>query len=71
MFGTANAEECRFLWPPSADETFLRALRLQAESFVRWVGGGPAEGASALDAVAAIDAAERASQILKNNGDKK
>jgi myo-inositol 2-dehydrogenase/D-chiro-inositol 1-dehydrogenase len=71
VFGTANAEECRFLWPPSADETFLSALRLQAESFVRWVGGGPAEGASALDAVAAIDAAERASQILKNKGEKK
>jgi myo-inositol 2-dehydrogenase/D-chiro-inositol 1-dehydrogenase len=71
VFGTADAEECRFLWPPSADETFLGALRLQAESFVRWVGGGPAEGASALDAVAAIDAAERASQILKSNGEKK
>jgi myo-inositol 2-dehydrogenase/D-chiro-inositol 1-dehydrogenase len=65
VFGTTDAEECRFLWPPLADETFLGALRLQAESFVRWVGGGPAEGASALDAVAAIDAAERASQILK------
>ena len=71
VFGTANAEECRFLWPPSADETFLGALRLQAESFVRWVGGGPAEGASAVDAVAAIDAAERASQILKNEGESK
>ena len=71
VFGTANAEECRFLWPPSADETFLGALRLQAESFVRWVGGGPAEGASAVDAVAAIDAAERASQLLKNEGESK
>jgi myo-inositol 2-dehydrogenase/D-chiro-inositol 1-dehydrogenase len=71
VFGTTDTEECRFLWPPSADETFLSALRLQAESFVRWVGGGPAEGASALDAVAAIDAAERASQILKNKGEKK
>jgi len=68
VFGTANAEECRFLWPPSADETFLGALRLQAESFVRWVGGSPAEGATALDAVAAIDAAERASHTLRNKG---
>jgi myo-inositol 2-dehydrogenase / D-chiro-inositol 1-dehydrogenase len=66
VFGTKHAEESRFLWPPSADETFLAALRLQAESFVRWVGGAPAEGASALDAVAAIDAAERASQVLTN-----
>ena len=66
VFGTADAQECRFLWPPSADAVFLDALRLQAESFVRWVGGAAAEGASALDAVAAIDAAERASQIFQN-----
>jgi myo-inositol 2-dehydrogenase/D-chiro-inositol 1-dehydrogenase len=71
VFGTADAEECRFLWPPSADATFLDALRLQAESFVRLVGGAAAEGAIALDAVAAIDAAERASQILNNNGEKR
>ena len=66
VFGTKGAEECRFLWPPSADQVFLDALRLQAESFVRWVGGSTAEGASALDAVAAIDAAERARQIFQN-----
>src|SRR5262245_17731987 len=69
VFGTMNAEECRFLWPPSADQTFLEALRLQAESFVRWVGGAAAEGASALDAVAAIDAAERASRIFQHAGE--
>ena len=66
VFGTKDAEECRFLWPPSADQVFLDALQLQAESFVRWVGGSTAEGASALDAVAAIDAAERARQIFQN-----
>ncbi|HUL09788.1 MAG TPA: Gfo/Idh/MocA family oxidoreductase [Candidatus Acidoferrum sp.] len=66
VFGTKNAEECRFLWPPSAEQAFLGALRLQAESFVRWVGGADAEGASALDAVAALDAAERASRIVQN-----
>ena len=70
VFGTRNAEECRFLWPPSADQAFLEALRLQAESFVRWVGGAAAEGASALDAVAALDAAERASRIFQNEGGK-
>ena len=70
VFGTRNAEECRFLWPPSADQAFLEALRLQAESFVRWVGGAAAEGASALDAVAALDAAERASRIFQNEGEK-
>jgi myo-inositol 2-dehydrogenase/D-chiro-inositol 1-dehydrogenase len=70
VFGTRNAEECRFLWPPSADQAFLEALRLQAESFVRWIGGAAAEGASALDAVAALDAAERASRIFQNEGEK-
>ena len=70
VFGTRDAEECRFLWPPSADQAFLEALRLQAESFVRWVGGAPAEGASALDAVAALDAAERASRIFQSEGEK-
>jgi myo-inositol 2-dehydrogenase/D-chiro-inositol 1-dehydrogenase len=71
VFGTKDAKECRFLWPPSADGAFLEALRLQAESFARWVGGAAAEGASALDAVAAIDAAERASRIFQNAGEER
>ena len=66
LFGTRGAQECRFLWPPEAEQSFLAALRLQAESFVRWVGGAPAEGASALDAVAALEAAEHASLIFHN-----
>jgi myo-inositol 2-dehydrogenase/D-chiro-inositol 1-dehydrogenase len=69
VFGTKDAEECRFLWPPSADDVFHEALRLQAESFARWVGGAAAEGASALDAVAALDAAERASRIFQSTGE--
>src|SRR5438552_3603743 len=60
VFGTKDAEECKFLWPPTADDTFFGALRLQAESFARHVRGGPLEGASAHDAAAALDAAERA-----------
>ncbi|HEX7201025.1 MAG TPA: hypothetical protein VF213_16195, partial [Dongiaceae bacterium] len=71
VFGTKSAEECRFLWPPAAEQAFLDALRLQAESFVRWVGGAPAEGASALDAVAALEAAERASRIFEKAGEKR
>src|SRR5262245_2139283 len=70
VFGTRSAEECRFLWPPDAEQSFLEALRLQAESFVNWVGGGPAEGASALDAVAALEAAEQASQIFRSGGER-
>src|SRR5262245_7702331 len=70
VFGTKGAEECRFLWPPDAEQSFLEALRLQAESFVKWIGGGPAEGASALDAVAALEAAEQASQIFRSGGER-
>jgi myo-inositol 2-dehydrogenase/D-chiro-inositol 1-dehydrogenase len=60
VYGTKGAEDCRFLWPPAADEAFYGALRLQAESFARHVGGAPLEGASGFDAAAALDAAQRA-----------
>src|SRR5262245_30890194 len=60
VFGTSGAEECKFLWPPDADATFFGALRAQAESFPRHVRGGPLEGASAADAAAALEAAQRA-----------
>ena len=60
VYGTKGAEECRFLWPPTADETFFGALRAQAESFARHVHGQPLEGANGFDAAAALEAAERA-----------
>ena len=59
-FGTRDAEDCHFLWPPTADKTFLDALRRQAEGFAGMVGGKPTDGASATDAVAALRAAEHA-----------
>jgi myo-inositol 2-dehydrogenase / D-chiro-inositol 1-dehydrogenase len=64
-FGTSDAEDCRFLWPPTADETFLDALRRQAEAFAASVGGEPTDGATASDAVAALRAAEQASRALR------
>ncbi len=60
VFGTRDAVECKFLWPPAADEVFFGALRLQAESFARHVRGAPREGAGGGDAAAALAAAERA-----------
>jgi myo-inositol 2-dehydrogenase/D-chiro-inositol 1-dehydrogenase len=60
VFGTKDAEESRFLWPPNADESFFGALRLQAESFARHVRGEPRDGAGGDDAAAALEAAERA-----------
>ena len=55
VFGTRDAEDCRFLWPPDGERVFLDALRWQAEAFAR----GEATGATAADAVAALEAAER------------
>jgi myo-inositol 2-dehydrogenase/D-chiro-inositol 1-dehydrogenase len=63
VYGTKNAEECRFLWPPTADESFFGALRQQAESFARHARGGPLEGAGGNDAAAALQAAERAAAL--------
>jgi myo-inositol 2-dehydrogenase / D-chiro-inositol 1-dehydrogenase len=65
VFGTKDAQECRFLWPPSADETFYGALRLQAESFARHVGGAERQGAGGADAAAAIEASERAAASMR------
>src|SRR6202521_5606084 len=64
VFGTRDAEECRFLWPPTADTTFFEALKAQAESFVRHVGGAPREGAGGEDAAAALEAAQRATAAI-------
>ena len=63
-FGTRDAEDCRFLWPPDGESIFLQALQRQAEGFVDWVRGGDAFGATAADAVAALEAAEKASPAL-------
>ena len=67
VYGTKDAEECRFLWPPTADESFFGALRLQAESFARHVRGGALEGAGGPDAAAALEAAERAAAKAAGN----
>ena len=65
VFGSAGAEDCRFLWPPDADRNFHDALQRQAEAFARRVGGELTDGATAADAVAALRAAEQASAALK------
>jgi myo-inositol 2-dehydrogenase/D-chiro-inositol 1-dehydrogenase len=68
VFGTKDWEECRFLWPPTADETFFEALKVQAESFARYARGGPREGAGGDDAAAALEAAERAAAAVATGG---
>ena len=68
VFGTRDAEDCRFLWPPTADETFFEALKVQAESFAVYARGGEREGAGGEDAAAALEAAERAAKLMAEGG---
>lgn len=68
VFGTKGWEECRFLWPPTADDTFFEALQVQAESFARYARGGPREGAGGDDAVAALEASQRAAAGMAVGG---
>ena len=60
VVGLDGAEHLDFVAPPDGDETIASALRAQAEDFAR--DGG--EGATAADALAAIEAAERANLAL-------
>ncbi len=64
VFGTEGVEVCPFLNPETGEETFLHALRLQAEGFAAWVRGGSAAGATAGDAVAALELAESAARAV-------
>lgn len=64
VFGTRDAEDCRFLWPPDGEAVFLQALQRQAEGFANWVRGGEVTGATAADAIAALEAAEQSSIAL-------
>ncbi len=64
VFGAAGRARCDFLDPAEGDRAQLAALRAQAEGFAVYAGGGEPTGASAADAVAALDAAERASAAL-------
>ncbi len=60
VIGLDGAERFDFVAPPDGDETIAAALRAQAEDFAR--GGG--EGATVDDAVAALEAAQRAKSAL-------
>jgi myo-inositol 2-dehydrogenase/D-chiro-inositol 1-dehydrogenase len=60
VIGLDGAERIEFVAPPDGDETIAAALRAQAEDFALARG----EGATVADAVAAIEAAERAKAAL-------
>ena len=63
-FGTRGTARCDFLDPAQGERAQLEAVRLQAESFAAFAGGGPCEGATGADAIAALDAAERAGAAI-------
>jgi len=58
-FGTRGHERCDVIDPAEGEAAQLEALRRQAESFASFAAGGPCEGATADDAVAALAAAEQ------------
>jgi myo-inositol 2-dehydrogenase / D-chiro-inositol 1-dehydrogenase len=64
VYGTGAAVETMFLAPMDGEVGFLAAIREQAESFARYAQGGPREGASIDDAIAALEVAERVSVQL-------
>ena len=61
VLGSDGAVSLDFVAPPTGDETIAAALRAQAEDFAR--AGG--EGATVADALAALEAAERARASLR------
>lgn len=60
VLGADEAVLLDFVAPPDGDETIAAALRAQAEDFAR--GGG--EGATVVDALAALEAAERGREAV-------
>jgi myo-inositol 2-dehydrogenase/D-chiro-inositol 1-dehydrogenase len=59
IFTSKEHVRINILNPGTGEKPQLDALRLQAESFANWVRGGLQEGASTLDAEAALDIANQ------------
>ena len=68
-FGTHGTARCDFLDPAQGERAQLEAVRLQGESFAAFAGGGPCEGATGADAIAALDAAQRAGAAIGMQAD--
>ena len=63
-FGTEGHERCDVIDPAEDEVAQLAALRAQAESFASFAAGGPCQGATAADAIAALTAAERVTAAI-------
>jgi myo-inositol 2-dehydrogenase/D-chiro-inositol 1-dehydrogenase len=66
VFGTQGAVRNDVIDPAAGEVVQLDALRRQAEGFADFASGRPRSGASVTDAIAALEAAERASAAIKN-----
>ena len=64
VFGTQGSERCEVIDPAEGERAQLEALRSQAESFAEFASGGPCQGATAADAVAALTAAEQVTAAI-------
>jgi hypothetical protein len=64
-FGTRGTVRCDFLDPAEGERAQLEAVRLQAESFAAYARGGPCQGATGADAIAALEAAEQAGAAIR------
>jgi myo-inositol 2-dehydrogenase / D-chiro-inositol 1-dehydrogenase len=63
-FGTRGHERCEVIDPAEGEVAQLEALRRQAESFASFAQGGPCQGATSDDAVAALVAAEQVTAAI-------
>lgn len=64
VIGTRGSRRCEFMIGADGDAVFRRALVDQLDAFAAAVGGAPPAGASADDAVAALEAVEAGTALL-------
>jgi myo-inositol 2-dehydrogenase/D-chiro-inositol 1-dehydrogenase len=65
VIGTSDTVRCDFMSGADGERVFRDAIAGQIEAFAAAVTGGDRDGATAADAVAALEAAEQAGRILK------
>ena len=68
VFGTQGAVPYDVIDPAEGEVAQLDALRRQAEGFAEFASGGPASGASVGDAIATLEAVERATAAIQRTG---
>jgi myo-inositol 2-dehydrogenase / D-chiro-inositol 1-dehydrogenase len=64
VMGTKGYARVDFMWGEVGEKVFRQAMTAQADAFAETVRGGPTRGASADDAVRALEAAERMSTAI-------